>query len=87
MARANINRVADIWVITRYDQDHNHDRELPPGLPARRPPTKDQRDAISKMDEVAQLSRRQVNALLRIRDPHHTLESRQISNVLNKIRS
>ena len=85
-ARANISRVAGAWYISRYDSVHNHDRELPPGLPARRPPTQEQRDAIAKMDGAGNLNRRQVGELLRVQDPHHTLESRQISNVLNAVR-
>ncbi len=73
-------------MISRYDSDHNHDRELPPGLSARRPPTKEQRDAIAKIDEGKNLTRRQVADLLRIHDPDHSLEVRQVSNVMNLAR-
>lgn len=86
LARANIGKLAGGWYISRYDEAHNHERELPVGGTARRPPTKEQKELIAKLDATGNFTRRDVGSLLQMHDNLHNLEPRQISNVLNGTR-
>ncbi|KAF8956369.1 hypothetical protein BDZ97DRAFT_1671718, partial [Flammula alnicola] len=90
MAHVNVNRVrgsSHLWSITLVEWDHNHPRPIPEGAPIRRPPTKEQKDAISRLatSSSSRFSRGQLADILKTQTGS-TLEPRQIGNIMNKAR-
>ena len=92
-AHVNLNRVpgtTDSWHVTTVNWDHNHDREIPEGGSAPKPPTAEQQTIIAELATSFQpFTRSQISAVLDTRLPNkqHALEPRQIGNVMNKARS
>jgi hypothetical protein len=88
MAHVNINRITgtDIWRITLANWFHNHPCDISPGGVAARPPTPAMKEVIFKYAERGQFSRDQVKTILQDKFPQNSLESRQITNVMNQAR-
>lgn len=75
------------WSLTRYKDEHNHDREIPVGGFARTAPTTEQIKLVEELDAKGKFNRAQIAAALSVADPNSTLEPRQLSNMLNKLRA
>ncbi|KAJ7731465.1 hypothetical protein DFH07DRAFT_712013, partial [Mycena maculata] len=88
MAHVNVNRLPGStdpkWYLTTVDLEHNHDREIPIGGVASRPPTQAHRHLVSSFADS--FSRPHLKKILRSHFPENRLEDRQISNMLNDAR-
>ncbi|KAJ7101678.1 hypothetical protein C8R44DRAFT_549940, partial [Mycena epipterygia] len=83
-AHVNICRMGLRWRITTIDATHNHDRSIPEGGTAQRPPTAEQRLVVARFADG--FSRTQVGEILNSQFPNNTLEPRQIGNMRNGAR-
>jgi hypothetical protein len=72
------------WEISVCELGHNHDRHIPVGGRAQRPPTQAQRGAVTQFSD--NFSRRQVKQILDVQYPDNGLEPSQISNMRNRAR-
>ncbi|KAJ7435178.1 hypothetical protein FB451DRAFT_1464446, partial [Mycena latifolia] len=87
MARVNICRVSGSptdWYLSSVTLTHNHDREIPIGGVASRPPTKEQREVVARFSDS--FSRRHISKVLDSHFPGHNLDDKKISNILNASR-
>jgi MULE transposase domain len=87
-AHVNFNRVQDssLWHITFISLVHNHDREIPPGGLATRPPNHNQRQLVSKLVNDSAFTRGHITKILSKQFPEKPLEPRQVSNMMGKVR-
>ncbi|KAF9058961.1 hypothetical protein BDP27DRAFT_1503192, partial [Rhodocollybia butyracea] len=82
-ARVNLCRSGNLWRVSLTDWKHNHDRLIPLGGHASRPPTHDQKDVVSKLTTGGvPFSRAQVASVLKSQSIGHSLEPRQIGNLI-----
>lgn len=88
MAHVNITRSAadGTWHVTMTNWNHNHPPQVPPGGSIPRPPTKEQRELVSRYANNGNFSRSQLAKVLAERFPNHLLEPRQITNMQNTAR-
>lgn len=88
-AHVNFNRIPNStqWHVTTFDIMHNHEREVPVGGVATRPPTKRQKDLVKTLASDSQFTRGHISTLLQKENPDRPLEPRQISNMINKVRA
>ncbi|KAJ7159313.1 hypothetical protein C8R43DRAFT_849756, partial [Mycena crocata] len=87
MAHVNVNRLQGSthrWYLSTVDLKHNHDRQIPVGGVAPRPPKAEHRDVVGRFADS--FSRQHISKVLRSHFPGNTLEDRQISNMLNDAR-
>lgn len=87
-AHWNVNRLQDsgVWHVTLVDNHHNHDRDIPAGGFATRPPTNAQRNLVSTLAIDPTFTRSHLSKALKEQNPDHPLEARQISNMIDKVR-
>ena len=90
-AHVNITRDPETeqWRLSVADWVHNHEREIPLGGNASRPPTKEVRAAISTIASTTDLGRSDISKLMKQHpnyDAKHPLEPRQIGNIMNAAR-
>ena len=87
-ARVNLNRIehSHLWRVALLEWQHNHEREIHEGGFVPRPPTKQQREVVTKLSGKTNFTRDHISHLLKEQFPNHPMESRQISNMLNKAR-
>jgi len=92
-AHVNLNQVqgtTDSWHVTTVNWAHNHDREIPKGGSALKPPMAEQQAMITELATSFQpFMCSQISAVLDILDTclpnkHHALEPHQIGNVMNQ---
>ncbi|THU82685.1 hypothetical protein K435DRAFT_808084 [Dendrothele bispora CBS 962.96] len=89
---AHVNIVCDAWGVWRVSLahlDHNHERSIPIGGHALRPPTILQRDFVGKLATASvHFSRSQISSAMNLHgiDDSQKLEPRQLSNLLNESR-
>ncbi|KAJ7921821.1 hypothetical protein B0H13DRAFT_2267730 [Mycena leptocephala] len=72
------------WYLSLVDLEHNHDREIPVGGSAQRPPSQEHRDTVARFSES--FSGQHISKVLRSEFADHRLDDRQISNMMNDAR-
>lgn len=87
-AHVNVNRVdsTNLWHITLAERQHNHEREIPEGGFAPRPPTQAQHHIVEDLAVNGKFSRDNIQMLIAKDHPNQPLELHQVSNMLNKAR-
>lgn len=87
-ARCNLNRIqyTDMWMATKVERAHNHEREIPKGGFVPTEPSAAQRGLLTKFVGKGSFDRKQIAILLDDQFPDKPLEPRQISNMMNKAR-
>ena len=84
-AHVNLNRIpnTDLWHITTINWDHNHERKIPVGGFAPRPPTVEQWELVEKYASNGKFQQPHIAQMLMHNFPGRPLEPCQISNMLN----
>ncbi|KAF5376134.1 hypothetical protein D9615_007698 [Tricholomella constricta] len=87
-AHVNVCKNPGGWHVSTIAFEHNHDRSIPIGGTISRPPTHEQRAAITDLARIPNLRRSQVMDIVK-NHPEFSkpLEPRQISNIITKARS
>ncbi|KAF8837068.1 hypothetical protein BDN67DRAFT_868246, partial [Paxillus ammoniavirescens] len=88
-AHVNLNRLrgSSLWRVTLVDWSHNHDREIPEGGHAPKRPTMEQKKVVASYARSSNFSRSHITSVLDKQFPNHSLEPRQVSNIINQARS
>lgn len=87
-ARVNLSRIpnTDQYTLSYANFTHNHERSIPEGGRAARPPTDAERATVKQFTQSGNFQRHQIKAIVQEQFPDTKLEDRQYSNLMNESR-